>query len=933
MNAELVLAFPVLDDAETCSRCEPLFCSLPIRVVGFGFALHCDCFDLVANRSDLHRGSLPNQVVRDALPQAFARACQASPEISRRALTLLGEPVADPFWRVSREGILAPWLSFALLACESREDRSQGSVQTSTGDFRRPCEVLLRGNGALRRASDLFPAALISLSCKKSLCESSDSSEERLLRRLGAEDFGARHIAACLAYKGGQWPEGFVAHAWADSSGNGRRIIAELYNVLGAVVRPADGSDAGAEAVALMLELPSLPLFPLLQETAEQGRPDVNAPARLCDGAVFLGLCGELSERWQKVLATANGALRLLPLEISSALDGLGSQLKLALAVLRDLWANGDDKGIAAVTDALTNLRVCESKEAAEALFTTKALGSLLVAPALCGALRPPPSLRCTSVLGVYRQLPSDLIERIEAFLGADCGEEGSLLACPSSRSLQPWPLEEGQDEPQRWLEALKWEAFFVDCLGAQPRRPADPAQEGTAPFLSLEMGIKIGGDDVHSLWGCLLDEKATSEPVFRYACRRLTDPTDRAWFSELPARATRRVRDLFLNGVYLRLALPTGRGSKLRQCLAGLGARAQLDVPGLTAALEALLRGRRPSESGPSGQCRLAETFARVYTMVDTLETTSGTGKSHSEHTEQLLRQCIFHPEEELAVKAERCVWELPQNALVAQCCDLLVLGEVYKGHGEVQLKRYFAARGVPTAPDSAEAYMKIRSNLLLAAEDPAPSKGNQGPPGPEEGTPTEGESELVQVPLPGSTKSGIPKMRAGDFLAQIWEALLSVYRGMSVLDETQRHALQPFSDVEVVAVMPLPCPEGGPPQTSSMLEVARYHDGALFRKLSVCECFWEVAPDLADSPAAAWALSGVYPAELKNLFVESLGVREVVDGAALREGIMRRINYRKRSTTLRAGSGFGVGREVDLRPGASVNELLRLHVQAGRH
>ncbi|CAE7863474.1 NOV [Symbiodinium microadriaticum] len=637
MNAELVLAFPVLDEAETCSRCEPLFCSLPIRMVGFGFAFHCDCFDLVANRSDLHRGSLPNQVVRDALPQAFARACQASPEISRRALTLLGEPVADPFWRVSREGIL-----------EQLSDVS--CVQTSTGDFRRPCEVLLRGLGALRRASDLFPAALISLSCKKSLCESSDSSEERLLRRLGAEDFGARHIAACLAYKGGQWPEGFVAHAWADSSGTGRRIIAELYNVLGAVVRPADGSDAGAEAVALMLELPSLPLFPLLKETAaEPGRPDVHTPARLCDGAVFLGLCGELSERWQKVLATANGALRLLPLEISSALDGLGSQLLsslgveppgagrlaeaalevlmkavpgarpsppaiyaswAALAVLRDLWAKGDDKGTAAVTNALTSLRVCESKEAAEALLTTKALGSLLVAPALCGALRPPPSLRCMSVLGVYRQLPSDLIERIEAFLGADCGEEGSLLACPSSRSLQPWPLEEGQDEAQRWLEALKWEAFFVDCLGAQPRRPADPAQERAAPFLSLEMGIKIGGDDAHSLWGCLLDEKATSEPVFRYACRRLTDATDRAWFSELPARATRRVRELFLhseywpvagaalNGVYLRLALPTGRGSELRRCLAGLGARAQLDVPGLTAALEALLRGRRDSTS-----------------------------------------------------------------------------------------------------------------------------------------------------------------------------------------------------------------------------------------------------------------------------------------------------------------------------------------------
>ena len=67
-----------------------------------------------------------------------------------------------------------------------------------------------------------------------------------------------------------------------------------------------------------------------------------------------------------------------------------------------------------------------------------------------------------------------------------------------------------------------------------------------------------------------------------------------------------------------------------------------------------------------------------------------------------------------------------------------------------EVQLKRYFEARGVPVAPDSAEAskrnwilghaqqlpdfaqaYMKIRKNLLLAAEDPALSqflfKGHQ--------------------------------------------------------------------------------------------------------------------------------------------------------------------------------------------------------------
>ncbi|CAE8597622.1 unnamed protein product [Polarella glacialis] len=66
------------DDVGT--RLEPLFCSLPIRMVGFGFALHCDCFDLVANRSDLHRGSVVNRAVRDALPSAFAAACCALSE-------------------------------------------------------------------------------------------------------------------------------------------------------------------------------------------------------------------------------------------------------------------------------------------------------------------------------------------------------------------------------------------------------------------------------------------------------------------------------------------------------------------------------------------------------------------------------------------------------------------------------------------------------------------------------------------------------------------------------------------------------------------------------------------------------------------------------------------------------------------------------------
>ena len=71
------------------------------------FAFHCKGFDLVANRGNLHHGSPANLAIREALPQAFANACTDSPKtVGARALVFLGQPVADPFWRPAREGVL-----------------------------------------------------------------------------------------------------------------------------------------------------------------------------------------------------------------------------------------------------------------------------------------------------------------------------------------------------------------------------------------------------------------------------------------------------------------------------------------------------------------------------------------------------------------------------------------------------------------------------------------------------------------------------------------------------------------------------------------------------------------------------------------------------------------------------------------------------------
>ncbi|CAE8597616.1 unnamed protein product, partial [Polarella glacialis] len=106
---------------------------------------------------------------------------------------------------------------------------------------------------------------------------------------------------------------------------------------------------------------------------------------------------------------------------------------------------------------------------------------------------------------------------------------------------------------------------------------------------------------------------------------------------------------------------------------------------------------------------------------------------------------------------------------------------------------------------------------------------------------------------------------LEATEFLDNVWEALLAVYRGMAGLSGEERVALRPFSPLQPLVVVPLQCPAGVPPAGVSMLEVARFHDGALFRRLPVGESFWEVAPDLADSPAAAWALSSFLPADLR--------------------------------------------------------------------
>lgn len=483
---------------------EQIYCTLPVRGVGFGFALQCNRFDLVANRGDFHRGSAANKAIRDALPEAFAAACAARKEVAARALVLVGESVSDPFWRVAREGVLA---ALASVAC----------VTTAAGP-RQPSEILLRGRGdeagPLAAVAALLPPELVLKACGRAFAAAEavpDAATERLLRRLGAEDFGPVHLCKCLAFSCSPWPFGWVHEIWHAGGDAAPRAMRTLYAALGSV---ATGGVAEGNYVSVVLNMPSLPLFPLAAGATSKIPPS----ACLEDGGVHRCTCSSLPSRWQRALANA-GALRLLPSALVGALDGpavafldaagvgeasstelakaaLAVQLRLAaapaslgplhsaldegldfavpkwcwssLGVIRDLWlkrsrgASGGGSDAApsearradaamGLEDGLVQLGFCSSHEEAQRSVDGPGLRALLLAPCRDGKLRHPAGLRCHTVLGLAGILADDLAARVHAFLGIPCGscDASGLVARGEAAhrevALEPWPdLEEG---------------------------------------------------------------------------------------------------------------------------------------------------------------------------------------------------------------------------------------------------------------------------------------------------------------------------------------------------------------------------------------------------------------------------------------------------------------------------------------------------------
>lgn len=949
-SAELVLAFPLRDGGSLQDHRsggedgpELLFCTLPIRCIGFGFALHCASFHLVASRDDLHRGSPVNAAVRDALPDAFEAACSQNSVVAAEALSLVGSPVADPFWRPAREAIL---------------ERLQGvaCVDTAAG-FMRPNQVFLCHGGHWEGLVALLPADLVLRSTGRAFTRNTPdgAAQVRLLRRLGAVDFSAEHLCACLAYEQEPWPHGWLAGVLQAVGMEGAASAFSTVYACFAEVLTAQASNDSA-GVSLpgrldsALKLTSLSMVPLM---GPKGVPPTCG--RLQDGPVLAGFCNEFPAAWQEALA-ASGVTRVVPSQMlpllghdaQQFLEVVGAAAATPEGIARSvvLWhlslpgrlsSQQSSCYNASIWYGLAVLRNVWLQVADNERFPLKLpglhdfsdVGSVLWLPAQSGNLRHATQLLCPSYLGCRGQLGPEASMHIAEFLGLPHKTAAYLL--PSEELLDAWPHALDDD-------ALLWEAFLVSCLGVKLLQPMNPAHT-LPPDLCLHVGRAlenpVAGLGVGRAWRCLLEPVAPA--VRDYVTIVLTSrPADAPWLARCPVRSRRTTEGVAtanyaLGDLFLKQAFETLAGSALaaryfdcpelvhsqgisnnggslqasivRKALMALAVHTKLNAASIVAALLAI------ASSTPEQPQESFEAHSRLYSALAVCD---------QEEVNKLgfkvvrdLREVVFHPLQG-HLSASRCIWApdntngQPHLQLLLLCADRVDLASVYcHGSSSKNVERYFVdILGVKRHLEGARDYYDALDTLLGAVEMygrlyqscNVPSGGmnievNQG-----------------YIPSP-------------DLLEHAWPTIVAIYRGLAAQPQEERQ--EPL--LARCIVLPLQCPEGGPPEKPGLECVAAHHDGAMLRRLAISEAYWEVSADLANAPAAEWALARFFPADLQEFFLD-IGVREVLD----REALSRRLHHTSQFVPTASSSRAPVtgetrGRHGPVNPsGLSAEELL---------
>ena len=325
------LVFPIAD----CPPRMSVHVGLPVRCVGFHFAVDAP-FDLVASRADLHegvlsrvatfqaldfdfamlsvfngffttalrRGSTVNQILCNAIPQAFGDFL-AGPghDVSCQAMRFVGcEAAPRPIWQHVRTKLVDSLLH---VAC----------IRTEEGAVAKPEECFERPQHPLRvAASQLIPAKLLQLSCGRSFASSSSVATVGV----GAgvlEVFSLEHWIKVLRYRGSSWPCGLVGSA--AQTEDPCEFFVPFCTWLDMELREAEQP---SQLLAQVWDVDLLPAF------------RSRTPLRISDGPIFSRPCVKIRADWQGFLSEV-GLLKFVEPRVRLALQNATPHLMESLTM------------------------------------------------------------------------------------------------------------------------------------------------------------------------------------------------------------------------------------------------------------------------------------------------------------------------------------------------------------------------------------------------------------------------------------------------------------------------------------------------------------------------------------------------------------------------------------------------------------------------
>eukprot|EP00435_Cladocopium_sp_Y103_P048361 s1194_g14.t1 len=313
----LTLAFPVAFALDTTQGSEedeelfkaplqPLFTFLPVKVVGFRFAIQGP-FDLTADRGNLHGKSQRNRSLCASVPLAFQAALQKLPGLRCRALDLLGQETPEATWLLVRGQLLEVLKEVECIPTEP------------DGQLARPGECLLPAEEPkLAEAMQHLPPDVLWDHCGRRLVQRQWALRHRAQTQgLGLEEFGID-----------QWLQVLQVYETGESNGK-RSLVADaakkedhaffkrLFALLGTALNLTEKPEV----------LEGLRQVPLLPDSAGN-------VLRVSDGPVFSSYASDVPKCWQKKLE-AVGALRVLNDKVHSGLEAAAQRFLRQLGVSR----------------------------------------------------------------------------------------------------------------------------------------------------------------------------------------------------------------------------------------------------------------------------------------------------------------------------------------------------------------------------------------------------------------------------------------------------------------------------------------------------------------------------------------------------------------------------------------------------------------------